>query len=199
MVWVKLCGMTRRADVEAAVAAGADAVGFVIAEGSPRRVTPTEAAALGDDLPITRFLVSLDCRPQELLAAAARARVDGVQPYGRWSAAAAGAALAAGYRVLFPVPVAGRVDLAAAPAGTVPLLDCVSPRGGGGTGRSFDWRLAAGLPRPVVVAGGLTAANVAEAVAVAGPWGVDAASGVEREAGLKDHDEMRRFVEAAKW
>ncbi len=199
MAWVKLCGMTRRTDVEAAVAAGADAVGFVVAEGSARRVTPVEAAALGRGLPVARFLVSLDWEPEELLAAAVRAEVDGVQPYGRGSSAAAEAALAAGYRVLFPIAVAGPVDLGGVPVGAVPLLDCVSPEGGGGTGHTFDWTLAAGLPGPVVIAGGLTSQNVARAVAVAGPWGVDAASGVERAPGMKDHEAMRRFVEAAKW
>jgi phosphoribosylanthranilate isomerase len=199
MVWVKLCGMTRRADVEAAAAAGADAVGFVIAPGSTRRVTPEAAAALGRGIAPARFLVSLDLPPEEMLAAAGRAEVDGVQPYGRWSPEAAAAALEAGYRVLFPVAVTGPIDLQGAPAAAVPLLDCVSPGGQGGTGRSFDWSLAAGLLRPVVVAGGLTADNVGQAVAAASPWGVDVASGIEQTPGVKDHELMKRFVEAAKW
>ena len=84
MTWVKLCGMTRRRDVEAAVAAGADAVGFVVAPESKRRVTVEEAADLGAwHRRSTRYLVSVDLEPEVLLAAAERGGVDGVQPHGR--------------------------------------------------------------------------------------------------------------------
>jgi phosphoribosylanthranilate isomerase len=76
------------------------------------------------------------------------------------------------------------------------LLDTAVPGLHGGTGRTFDWPLAAGLGREVVNAGGLDPGNVAEAVRAARPWGVDVSSGIVSAPGVKDHEEMRRFVEA---
>ena len=106
--------------------------------------------------------------------------------------------MAAGYRVLFPVPVGGAADLGRVPDGAMPLLDTAVPGLHGGTGAAFDWSLAAGLERAIVVAGGLDPGNVADAVAATGAWGVDVASGVERRPGVKDPDAMRRFVEAVR-
>jgi len=197
MTWVKLCGMTRREDVEVAVVAGADAVGFVAAPGSVRRVTPEQAAVLGEGIRIERFLVTVDLEPGLLLAAALLAAVDGVQPHGRHSVEAADLMLREGYRVLFPVRVDGPPDLLQVPEGAIPLLDTAVPGLHGGTGESFDWGLAAGLGRDVAVAGGLTPENVGVAVAAAVPWGVDVASGVESAPGVKDSVAMKRFVEAA--
>ncbi len=198
MTWVKLCGLRSREDVSAAVEVGADAVGFVISPASPRcvGVESIPGFCAGTDLP--RYVVSVDLEPSELLAAAATAEVTGVQPHGRHAAAAAGAALHTGYEVLFPVPVADAVDLDGVPGGAVPLLDTAVPGSHGGTGRSFNWELAAGLEREVVLAGGLTPDNVAGAIAVAEPWGVDVSSGIERAPGKKDHELMRRFVEAVR-
>ena len=199
MTWVKVCGMTRREDVDVAVAAGADAVGFITWPGSPRCVTPERAAGLGRDAGATRILVTVDQPPEALLAAAGAAEVDGVQPGGDHAAEAAAAARAAGYLVLRPIPVgAGPPDLGAVPAEEIPLLD--TARGGmhGGTGVAFDWSVAAGLDRDFVLAGGLGPHNVADAVARVRPWGVDASSRLEREPGVKDHDLVARFVEEAK-
>jgi len=199
MTWVKLCGMTRPEDVMEAVAAGADAVGFVLAPGSPRRVTVEEAGRLGRGVEVGRYLVTVDLTPELLLETAAAAGVDGVQPHGRYRVEATTAALAAGLEVLFPVAVAARIDLDAVPAAAVPILDTAVPGRHGGTGRVFDWSLAAGLGRAVVLAGGLTPENVAAAVATAAPWGVDVSSGIESGPGVKDPEKMRRFVEAARW
>jgi phosphoribosylanthranilate isomerase len=198
MTWVKLCGLRTRADVVAAVEAGADAVGFVVASGSARRVTLSEAARLGAGIDAERYLVTVDLDPEVLVAAARAASVTGVQPHGRHGAAAAAAARDAGFDVLLPVPVRDEVDVASVPEGVMPILDA-SPNGQhGGSGVAFDWRLAEGLGRPVVLAGGLTPENVADAVAIVRPWGVDVSSGIETVPGVKDHDRMRRFVEAVK-
>jgi phosphoribosylanthranilate isomerase len=198
VTWVKLCGLRTAADVAAAVEAGADAVGFVAAVESPRRVTPAEAAALGTGIPLLRFLVTVDLGPDELLAAAAESGVDGVQPHGSQADAAAAAALDVGLRVLFPVPVVDEIDLGGVPEGATPLLDAAVSGRHGGTGRAFPWHLAGGLARPVVLAGGLSSDTVAEAIRIAKPWGVDVSSGIESSPGVKDHDEMRRFVEAVR-
>jgi phosphoribosylanthranilate isomerase len=199
MTWVKLCGMTRRADVEAAAELGADAVGFNVAAESPRRVSPEQAAELGRDLAVERFLVSVDLEPQDLVAAARRAEVTGVQPHGRHASAAAEAAFSVGLRVLYPVRVADQLDLSRVPGWAVPILDTAVPGRHGGTGRSFDWTLAAGCGRDVVIAGGLTPENLSDAMAAAEPWGVDTASGIEVSPGVKDPAKMRRFLEATRW
>ncbi len=198
MTWVKLCGMTRREDAVAAQEAGADAVGFVVYPGSPRRISLDRVADLGRGLDIERYLVTVGIAPGALLDAAERAGVSGVQPHGGHAAEAAAAALAAGLDVLFPVPMGdGPPDLAAVPAGCIPMLDRASGRHGG-TGLAFDWSLAAGMSGRWVLAGGLTPGSVGEAIATVHPWGVDVASGVEASPGVKDHDLMRRFVAAAR-
>ena len=201
MTWVKVCGMTRREDVELAVDAGADAVGFVVAPSSPRRVDIVDVAELARSVSASTFLVAVDLPPDDLMAAAAVAGVDGVQPHGRHAAPAADAARDAGLAVLFPVgiaPGAKVVDLDATPRGATPLLDTRVEGLDGGTGVSFDWSLASELERRFVVAGGLDPTNVAEAVAVTGAWGVDVASGVEAEPGRKDPEKVRAFVEAVR-
>lgn len=198
MTWIKFCGMTRRTDVEAAAALGVDAVGFVTYAGSPRMVTATEAARLGEGMQLRRFLVTVDLGPEELLESAGLAEVDGVQPHGRDSAVAAAAARGAGFEVLFPVPVTEPIDLSGVPVGVMPILDVADAGRHGGTGRSFDWRLAAGLGVDFVLAGGLRPETVAEAVRTATPWGVDVSSGIEHAPGIKDQRRMREFVEAVR-
>lgn len=199
MTWVKLCGMTRPEDVAAAVDLGADAVGFIVAPSSPRRVDPERAAALGRGLGIARFLVTVDATADDLIAMARASAVTGVQPHGRGSVEAAVAALAVGFEVLFPVPVFDTPpDLGAVPDGARPILDTGGPGVHGGSGRPFAWTHARNLGGEFVVAGGLTPDTVSEAVRLSGAWGVDVASGVEHAPGIKDHDAMKAFIEAVR-
>lgn len=199
MTWVKLCGMTRRADVEVAVDAGADAVGFVLHPGSPRHISVEAVPALAAGIAIGRFLVTVDADPDTLVALARAAGASGVQPHGTHARESAEAALAAGLEVLYPVPVKeGPPDLSAVPQGARPLLDTGGTGLHGGTGKAFAWEHAAAVPGEFVLAGGLTPESVASAVAATAAWGVDVASGVERSPGIKDHEAMRRFVEAVR-
>ncbi len=197
MTWVKVCGLTRVEDVVAAVAAGADAVGIVLIPSSPRYV-PREragvlvAAAEG----VRRVLLTVDVAPGALEDLLDETGADGIQPYGSHASAVATAAVAAGVFVLRPVPVAAGVDLPGPEEG-VPLLDAAGPALGG-TGRRFDWELAAGIDGPWVLAGGLGPDNVAEAVAMVRPWGVDASSRLETAPGIKDHGRVAAFVREAK-
>ncbi len=199
MTWVKVCGLTRAEDVRVASGNGADAVGFVVHPASKRYVTPEAVAGMvadaGDAMTV---LVAVHLEPGELLAAAAKAGVGGVQPHGRFAAASSQAAIDAGLVVLRPVPVGEVVDLDGVPADQIPLLDTADGRLHGGTGRAFDWALAAGVGRPFVLAGGLNPDNVADAIAAAHPWGVDASSGLELKPGIKHSDKVRRFIEEAK-
>lgn len=198
MTWVKLCGMTRESDVRLAAEIGADAVGFVIAPESPRRIECATAARIGERFPGARYLVTVDLDPEDLLEYASHAGVTGVQPHGRHSVEAARAALSSGLDVLFPVPVADSLDLGSVPDGSTPILDTAVAGLHGGSGRRFDWSLAAGIEAEFVLAGGLDPENVVEAVGESGAWGVDVASGVEKEPGVKDPAAMRRFVEAVR-
>lgn len=193
MTWVKLCGMRTAADVAAAQAAGADAVGFVTARRSVRFVSPSTAAEIGAGCSIARFLVTEDQPPDDVLAAARLAGVTGVQPHGEHAREAALLALAAGYDVLYPIVVIPGAVLEA-PEGTIPILDGPVP----GSGVGFESAVVAELPAQFVVAGGLTPDNVEEVLARLRPYGVDVSSGIERERGVKDPELMQRFVEAVR-
>jgi|FLYL01.1.fsa_nt_gi phosphoribosylanthranilate isomerase len=197
MTWVKVCGIRTEEALAAAEEAGADAVGFVLAD-SPRRVTVLEARRLATRTGLETILVTVDTPPDRVFAWVDEVGATGVQPHGRYSALVAEAATGRKLRVLRPVPVADRVELAGIPTDQVPLLDTADPDRHGGTGRRFDWDLAAGLDRPWVLAGGLGPEDVADAVARLRPWGVDASSRLETEPGVKDPDRIRRFVEEAK-
>lgn len=195
MTWVKVCGLSRPAEVEAAVAAGADAVGFVFYEPSPRNVTPETARSLGAGIGVTTVAVTVDLDADSLLHLADMAGVDAVQPHGDHAETTAAAALDAGLAVLRPIPVVGPVDLGAISGDELPLLDSDSV---GGTGVAFDWSWIEGLERPFVLAGGLGPDNIEEAIARLAPWGVDASSGLESAPGVKDLTKVATFVNKAK-
>lgn len=200
MVRIKICGLTRLDDALAAAALGADALGFNFWPRSKRHVAPAAARAIVERLPpgVTTFGVFVDPTREELLAAIAASGVGAVQLHGDEPPA-----LCLG----LPVPVVKAIrvkdahSLAALAAYEVSgfLLDSATP-GFGGSGAAFDWSLAAetAADLPVWLAGGLTPENVAEAVRTVRPLGVDVASGVESAPGVKDHEKMQRFIEAAR-
>lgn len=204
-IWVKICGLTRRDAVEAAVAAGADAVGFVFAQ-SKRQVTTAQATQLAHDVPrgIPRVAVMLHPTQSELDEVWSGFRPDvlqtdvedlqtlrvpaglGVMPVVRGvglkpdlqpqhDTGAVGPALAGHPRILFEGPVSG-------------------------TGSTADWQLATQLARTtqLVLAGGLNATNVADAIAAVRPFGVDVSSGVEASPGVKDPTKIHEFVRRAR-
>lgn len=195
MTWVKVCGLSRPAEVAAAVEAGADAVGFVFHEPSPRNLTPEAARELGADLPVLTVAVTVDLDADTLLHLADMSGVGAVQPHGTGAEGAAQAALAAGLAVLRPVTVTGPVDLSPISGDELPLLDSDTI---GGTGTAFEWEWVTGLERPFVLAGGLTADNIEEAIGRVQPWGVDASSGLESAPGIKDLAKVASFVQRAK-
>lgn len=203
---VKICGITDDADRDAAIRAGADAVGFIVdvPVETPRELDPDRAARLLDGVPpfVTGVLVTMPGRVQAAVELQERVGADAVQIHGTLDPGAIGAI---GERV--DVPVLAGVDAdggvgAYAPVADALLVDSTGEGGGGGTGETHDWdrarRYRRTLDIPVVLAGGLTPANVAEAVGTVRPFGVDVASGVEREGGVKDHGAVRRFVSAAR-
>ncbi|MFT4198696.1 MAG: phosphoribosylanthranilate isomerase [Pseudoxanthomonas sp.] len=201
---IKLCGMTRAQDVRLAVELGVDYVGLIFA-GGPRRLSLEQGAEL-------RALVPAEVAAVALLRDAERATVEAVievvapdllQFHGGEDDAFCASF---GLPFLKAVAMAGVTDpaqvpalLAAWPSAAGFVLDSHAAGQGGGTGRTFDWSLWPADPgRPCLLAGGLTADNVAQAVRTARPWGVDVASGIEDAPGRKNADRMRAFVAAAR-
>jgi phosphoribosylanthranilate isomerase len=202
-VWVKICGIRRPEDALAAVRAGADALGFNFWPGSKRHVPPSEAARIVAGLPpsVTAVGVFVNASRDEILEAIRASGVGAAQLHGD-EAPEACAGLPV--RVVKAVRIASGADVeriaAFRDAGVETFLLDTPSAGFGGSGATFDWSLAASAGRfgRVVLAGGLTSRNVAEAIRAARPWGVDVASGVEVAPGVKDAAEMGRFVAAAR-
>ena len=203
---VKICGLTRAADRDAAIAAGADALGFIVdvPVDTPRAVTVETAAELVDGVPpfVTSVLVTMPDSVQDAVALQRDVGADAIQVHDGLSPEKLG-----GLRARAETPVIAAVDVEEpdvvefASAADAVLLDSTDDAGGGGTGETHDWEQSRSyvesLDVPVVLAGGLTPANVGEAVSTVGPFGVDTASGVEASGGIKDHDAVQAFVENA--
>ena len=193
-MFVKICGITRLEDAEAAVEAGASAIGFVFWPKSPRFIDPHRARAIAARLrPFVTPVGLFVNQPREhVTAVASLVRLGAVQLHGDETPEFAESIAAPVIRAL-PIE---KVD--AWPEGTTLLLDAHDPVQRGGTGRTIDWTAAAAIAsrRRVLLAGGLTPENVAEAIAQVRPFGVDVSSGVERAPGIKDHQRLRALFEA---
>lgn len=195
-LFVKVCGLGRKAEVAAAAAAGADAVGFVHWPPSPRHLGVEEISKLAAGSPLPCYLVTVDLPAHRLIELAASVGVGGVQPHGRHAASAAAAASSAGLSVIRPIrPARPAADI---PADQLLLVDTPHAHLPGGSGTTFDWSLLAGFDRPFILAGGLGPDNVAAAVRTVRPFGVDASTRLESAPGVKDVGLIRQFVEEAK-
>jgi phosphoribosylanthranilate isomerase len=199
-MFVKICGVTNEEDALFAVAMGADAVAFNFVSGSPRQIAVTQARDIARRLPPEVMTVGVfrDEAPQRVVEMMNTAGLHAVQLHGHETPAEGEwirkrvqfliQAFSAGDRMLDRVAEFKAADAI--------LIDSAA---GGGSGQVFDWVLAERLPldRRVILAGGLTPENVAEAVHHVHPWGVDVASGVESRPGKKDGSKVRRFINAA--
>jgi phosphoribosylanthranilate isomerase len=218
---IKICGITRREDALAAVEAGASALGFIFYPKSPRCVTPSTAAQLGEGLATWKVGVFVDEAPATIESVMRAAKLDVAQIYGAdipenkrvWRAFRPGS---------FGTASSDSVSVSAAPASApnpdrqggdmlTPTDSSTSRHSqittsdgveailldGPTNGISFDWKVARDPSRKIIVAGGLDASNVAEAIRIAQPWGVDASSKLESAPGIKNHEKMRAFIKAA--
>ncbi|WP_416137111.1 phosphoribosylanthranilate isomerase [Halomonas sp. HK25] len=195
---VKLCGLTRPEDVDAAVAAGADALGFVLWPGSQRAVDEARLAELTARVPafVTRVGLFVDQEPAFIERCAAY--LDLLQFHGDESPAFCEGV---GRPWIKALRMRDGLDLHAAAeayhGARALLLDAYRPGVPGGTGETFDWsRIPAGLAKPVILAGGLDADNVAEAIATVAPFAVDVSGGVEASPGVKDARRIAAFLAA---
>jgi phosphoribosylanthranilate isomerase len=199
---IKICGLTRDADVDAACEAGADALGFNLYPKSPRAITPARARELARRLPpfVTPVLLFVNATPQQIADGLDAVPHAVLQFHGNESPAQCRG---------WPRPYLRAVRMGAP---GVDLLDFVLQfhdaqallldahvEGYGGGGKAFDWStIPLGVPLPVVLSGGLNPANVTDGVVRVRPWAVDVSSGVESAKGIKDAVLMRRFCQAVR-
>jgi phosphoribosylanthranilate isomerase len=201
---VKFCGITNLDDAAEAVRLGAWAVGLIHFDASPRRVDPGAAAEVGAAFRRKCEIVGVFVNPEldEVTKAVENAGLTMVQLNGAEGAQfCAEVARRTGVKVIKAIHVASAADVHGAEAFRTDfhLFDRRGEGLWGGTGESFDWELLRSRRSevPAILAGGLRPDNVAAAIAVAHPYAVDVASGVEREPGRKDHAAMAAFLEAA--
>ena len=205
MTRVKICGLTREADLDRAVAVGADLVGFVsgVPIETPRELSTTRVTELVGRVPesTTSVLVTMPETPVEGAELVERVSPDAVQVHGYSPDEVATLAGLVDVWVFAAVDATDPHIAAYADVADMLVLDSTDEHGAGGTGETHDWEHArevvANVDVPVLLAGGLTPANVRDAVSTVEPDGVDVSSGVEHSGGVKDHDALRRFVTRA--
>ena len=198
---IKICGLTRESDVDAAVDAGADAIGFVLYPKSKRAVTPERAAELAHRLPpfVTPVLLFVNAQSGEIARALAQVPQALLQFHGDETPAECDAPGRAYLRAVRMREGVDLLDCARRFPRALGLLLDAHVEGYGGAGKAFDWSL---IPRdvgvPVVLSGGLNPANVTDGVLRVRPSAVDVSSGVESAPGIKDAALMRRFCQAVR-
>ena len=211
MIRVKICGITNLEDALVAADAGADMLGFIFYPPSPRYIAPERAheiaVALHERIAAPKLAgVFVNAPLEQIRDVMEQTQIDLAQLHGQESAETVRQLAPRVYKTLQPANADhARLLMACYRScvnGNTPafMVDGKPQNLPGGNGVRADWEIAAELARefPILLAGGLNAENVAEAVRVVRPWGVDVSSGVERAPGLKDHAKVRTFIEAAK-
>ncbi len=199
---VKICGITRIADAQLAIDAGADAIGLVFYEKSPRFVSEAQAAEISKALPafVSRVALFKDADEQAVNSVLAKVEIDLIQFHGSETVE---------FCEQFKLPYIKALGLKGAEhdaeflissvenfkSAKAMLLDGHAPGEAGGTGESFDWSSIAAVDKPIVLAGGLTPENVKQAIEVVHPFAVDVSSGVESVPGIKDKDKVTAFMQ----
>lgn len=197
---VKVCGLTRPEDAQWALACGADWLGFIVHGESPRLITPEQAAdlveAAGGGVPVA---VMVGVTPRQALDLAGRARAERVQLH-RVSPAGWPEDFPLACTFVVGITHEGRLVGEEPPARHLLFLDTAERGRAGGTGHTWPWAAAREIAarRDVMIAGGLSGENVAEAIRALRPFGVDASSQLETKPGEKDPQRVRRFIEAAR-
>jgi phosphoribosylanthranilate isomerase len=200
-VKIKICGITRLADALAAAECGADAIGFIFVQSSPRYIPPARAAGIVRALPASVLPVGVfvDASRSTIAEAVTAVGIRALQLHGDEppeSTIGFGLPVFKAHRVSpdFAIETLGRYAVAAH------LLDAYVEGIRGGTGRQFNWEVAVQATREyrIILSGGLTPENIDGAIRHVRPQAVDVSSGVEQQPGLKDHVKLRRFIEAAR-
>ena len=206
MLWIKICGITNLPDALAATALGADAVGFVFAAGK-RQVKPEVVRMIVQNLPprVAKVGVFVNKRISLIQEIADFCGLTAIQLHGEETATYCsplrGYEVIKAFRIQDSLPEFQMRAYLQKQVIQKILLDTYLPDQLGGTGKTFDWKLAARqewLQLPVIIAGGLNPENVSEALRIARPFGVDVSSGVEKAPGQKDFFKLKTFIENAR-
>ncbi len=198
---IKICGLTREADVAEAVAAGADAIGFVLYPKSPRYVSAARAGELAALLPpyVTPVVLTVNASDNDIAAALTAVPNALLQFHGDETPQECLRPRRAFMRAARMAPGFDLVDFAQQFSGAQAVLLDAHVEGYGGGGKVFDWSLIpTNVPCPVVLSGGLTPANVTDGILQVRPWAVDVSSGVESAKGIKSAALMRQFCAAVR-
>ncbi len=199
---VKICGITRIEDAQLTVDAGVDAIGLVFYENSPRFVNHSQAQAISQAMPafVTRVALFKDADKQTIQSTLDNVEIDLIQFHGSESVE---------FCEQFTLPYIKAIGMKAAQCDAdyliasaktystakALLLDGHAPGEAGGTGETFDWSSIAAINKPIVLAGGLTTANVKQAIDTVHPFAVDVSSGVESAPGIKDKSLITEFMQ----
>ncbi len=201
MVRVKICGITNENDASSAAGLGADALGFIFYKGSKRYIDPKEAGRIISSLPpfVSAVGVFVNQSIEEIKEYARLSGIDTVQLHGDETPVFCEEVP---YKMIKAVRVKDAVNIAEVelyPVRAI-LFDKHSDEMYGGTGSRFDWGVLKGLEisKKIILSGGLTPENVSQAVRLVKPYGVDVSTGVEDAPGKKNHEKMRKFIEAVK-
>ena len=200
-VRVKICGITRLPDLQAALAAGADALGFVFAERSMRQLDPVQAEKLVREVPafVSRVGLFMDQEIEDVERILEQVPLSLLQFHGSENS---GYCRRFGLPYIKAVPMDSRRALERAGEdfqdAAALLLDSHQPGELGGTGKVFDWSMIPRVPQALVLAGGLTPENVRQAIRQVRPWAVDVSSGVEESPGIKSTEKLKKFIKEAK-
>jgi phosphoribosylanthranilate isomerase len=199
---IKFCGITRLDDARRAAELGIDAIGFVFTRNSQRFIGVSQARAIRAELPpfLTAVALFMDDGPGWIEEVVSVVEPDLLQFHG---AESDGFASSFSRPYVKAIPMGSLADasrhIAAYPGASGILLDSHARGARGGTGETFDWtRVPSGSGRPIILAGGLAAHNVAQAIATVRPYAVDVSSGIESAPGIKDAAKMRAFVAACR-
>ncbi len=197
---VKICGITTFNDAIDAVEAGADALGFVFYEKSPRAISIEQAAAITQKLPpfITSVALFVDASESYVEQVCQAVDIDLLQFHGQEDDKYCSHFSLPYYKA---IQVHGNMDIYAASRhylnARAILLDSYDKNLPGGTGKSFNWDIIPDvLPQPIILAGGLHSGNIAQAIDTVNPYAVDVSGGVERHKGVKDGKKIRQFMDA---
>lgn len=198
---IKICGITNPADAHAAVNAGADAIGLVFYEPSPRAVTIAQAWEIVDTIGSFTVVTGLfvDAHPAFIQSVLAEVPLNLLQFHGNETRAYCEAFQRPYMKAIRMRPeLDPQAAIGAYPTASAILLDAYRAGTPGGTGETFDWaRVPRSAGRPLVLAGGLTPENIADAVRVTRVYGVDVSGGVESAPGIKDHEKIKNFIRNA--
>ncbi len=216
MTWVKICGITNLQDAQVAIEAGADALGFVFYDKSPRKISRTAARDIAAELPahIDKVGVFVDISAEEIIDVVRKVHLSGAQFHAQGHLKVDDVAVIkeanADLKMIYVLPGRELIDGGlfvserARKLLYALMFDSGSADRPGGTGEQFDWAGSRGMVQmasltiPVIVAGGLNAANVKAAIRLFQPFGVDVSSGVETSPGKKDPAKVRAFIQAVR-